>query len=63
MGFLSSLFEVPQMLHYVFLPVGLTEDEYNEMNAPLLAMVFTVGVVLGMLFFALFMVFYPFFFG
>ena len=62
MGFLSSLFEVPQMLHYVFLP-NLTEEEYNGMNAPLIAMVFTVGVVLGMFFFALFMVFYPFFFG
>jgi len=62
MGFLSSLLEAPQMLQYVFLP-NLTEEEWEAINAPLLAAVFTIGVVFGMFFLAIFMVFYPFFFG
>lgn len=62
MGFISSLFEAPQMLQYVFLP-NLTEEEWEAINAPRLAAIFTVGVVFGMVFLSLFFIIYPFFFG
>ena len=62
MGFISSLFEAPQMLQYVFLP-NLTEEEWEAINAPLLAAVFTIGVLFGMLFLSLFFLFYPILFG
>lgn len=62
MGFLSNLFEVPELLQYVFLP-NLTDAEWEEINALRLAAVFTVGVLFGMLFLALFFLFFPLFFN
>jgi cyanate permease len=62
MGIVSSLFEIPEFVKYMFLPT-LTEEERERLAIDFLALLFMVGAIFGMLFYALFSVFYPFFFA
>lgn len=59
MGLLTAVLELPQMLSYMFFPT-LTEEEWEQQNIPLYAMVFFFGVVVGMFALAIYMVLRPF---
>jgi len=47
MGWLTTIFELPQFFSYMFLPT-LTEEERENQNIPLYVLVFFIGIVVGM---------------
>jgi len=56
MGILSSIFELPQLLSYMFLPT-LTEEEWEDLNVNRLVAMFLFGVLVGMVAMSLIFVF------